>query len=158
MYIFEQKFAVEIEEKGHTDRNQEKEYERQTKTENHSDCKFFRRINADAEGFDSFVEISKICNYISQSNKEKKIKEQENKIKEQERKIKEKREFSKELLIHVSSIFMPVKHIKYFLKKKLAALQSRKNTQSKIKPIKIGKSPGTTYCFGCKYFTHNFRP
>ena len=41
MYIFEQKFAVEIEEKGHTDRNQEKEYERQTKTENHSDCKFF---------------------------------------------------------------------------------------------------------------------
>ena len=72
MYIFEHKFAVEIEEKGHTDRNQEKEYERQTKTESHSDCKFFCRINADAEGFDSFVEISKICNYISQSNKEKK--------------------------------------------------------------------------------------
>ena len=71
MYIFEHKFAVEIEEKGHTDRNQEKENERQIKTENHSDCKFFRRINAGAEGFDSFVEISKICNYISQSNKEK---------------------------------------------------------------------------------------
>ena len=28
-----------------------------------------------------------------------------------------------------------------------------KNTQSKIKPIKIGKRPGTTY----KDFTHNFR-
>ena len=33
-----------------------------------------------------------------------------------------------------------------------------KNTQSKIKPIKIGKQPGTTYCFGCKDYTHNFRP
>ena len=33
-----------------------------------------------------------------------------------------------------------------------------KNTQSKIKPIKIGKRPGTTYCFWCKDLTHNFRP
>ena len=33
-----------------------------------------------------------------------------------------------------------------------------KNTQSEIKPIKIGKKPRTTYCFGCKDFTHNFRP
>ena len=33
-----------------------------------------------------------------------------------------------------------------------------KNTQSKTKPIKIGKQPGTTYCFGCKDYTKNFRP
>ena len=33
-----------------------------------------------------------------------------------------------------------------------------KNTQSKIKLIKIGKRLGTTYCFGCKDFTHNSRP
>ena len=33
-----------------------------------------------------------------------------------------------------------------------------KNTQSEIKPIKLGKQPGTTYCLGCKDFTHNFRP
>ena len=32
-----------------------------------------------------------------------------------------------------------------------------KNTQSKIKPIRIGKQPGTTYCFGCKDYTNNFR-
>ena len=32
-----------------------------------------------------------------------------------------------------------------------------KNTQSKIKPIKIGKQSGTTYCFGCKDCNHNFR-
>ena len=25
-----------------------------------------------------------------------------------------------------------------------------KNTQSKVKAIKIGKQPGKTYCFGCK--------
>ena len=33
-----------------------------------------------------------------------------------------------------------------------------KNTQSKIKPMKIRKQPGTTYCLGCKDYTHNFRP
>ena len=33
-----------------------------------------------------------------------------------------------------------------------------KNTQSEIKPIETGKRHGTTYCFGCKDFTHNFRP
>ena len=33
-----------------------------------------------------------------------------------------------------------------------------KNTQSEIKPIKIGKRLGTMYCFGCKDYTQNFRP
>ena len=33
-----------------------------------------------------------------------------------------------------------------------------KNTQSKVKPIIIGKQSGTTYCFGCKDYTKNFRP
>ena len=33
-----------------------------------------------------------------------------------------------------------------------------KSIQSEIKPIKIGKRTGTTYYFGCKDFTHNFRP
>ena len=32
-----------------------------------------------------------------------------------------------------------------------------KNTISNIKPIKIGKQPGTTYCFGCKDYTKHFR-
>ena len=30
--------------------------------------------------------------------------------------------------------------------------------KSKIKAIKIGKQLGTTYCFGCKDYTKNFRP
>ena len=33
-----------------------------------------------------------------------------------------------------------------------------KNTQSEIKPTKIGQRPGTTYCFGYKNYTQNFRP
>ena len=32
-----------------------------------------------------------------------------------------------------------------------------KNTQSKIKPIKCGKKPGTTYCLGCKDYTDDFK-
>ena len=42
-------------------------------------------------------------------------------------------------------------------KKCLTKLQKLKKRQSKIKPIKIGKRPGTTYCFGSKDFTYNFR-
>ena len=33
-----------------------------------------------------------------------------------------------------------------------------KSTQSTIKPIKIGKQSKTTYCFGWRDQTHNFRP
>ena len=32
-----------------------------------------------------------------------------------------------------------------------------KNTQWKVKLIKIGKQFGTMICFGCKDYTHNFR-
>ena len=33
-----------------------------------------------------------------------------------------------------------------------------KNTQSKIRLIKTGKEPETTYCLGCKDYTQNFQP
>ena len=32
-----------------------------------------------------------------------------------------------------------------------------KNTQSKIKPIKVEKQSGATYYFGCKDYTKKFR-
>ena len=32
------------------------------------------------------------------------------------------------------------------------------NTKSEIKPMKIEKQSGTTYCFGCKDYAKNFRP
>ena len=123
MYFSEHKLAVEIDEKWHTDRNQDKENERQTKIEKHSDCKFFHRINPDAEGFNIFVEISKIQNCIIQSTEENKIKEQKDKTKKLENKIKEqKSKFVKELLSYLSSISMTLKHIKHFLKKILPTL------------------------------------
>ena len=33
-----------------------------------------------------------------------------------------------------------------------------KSILSNLKPIKTGKQPETTYCFGCKDYTKNFRP
>ena len=33
-----------------------------------------------------------------------------------------------------------------------------KNTKSKIKLIKNGKQSVTTYCFGCKDYSKNYRP
>ena len=41
------------------------------KQKKYSDCKFVHKINADVEGFDIFLEISKIQTYITQSNIEK---------------------------------------------------------------------------------------
>ena len=42
--------------------------------------------------------------------------------------------------------------------KNTAYIVNMKKQQSKMKPIKTGKDLGTTYCLGCKDFTHNFRP
>ena len=42
--------------------------------------------------------------------------------------------------------------------KHFTKLQKMKNKQSEIKPIKIGKQPGTTFFLGCKDFTHDFEP
>ena len=104
MYFSEHKFAVEIGEKRHANRSQDKENERQKNIEKHSDCKFFYRINPDAEGFDIFFEISKIQGYIAQSNKEKlkkekkaEITELKEKLKKLEAQIKEPKNKNKEL-------------------------------------------------------------
>ena len=37
-------------------------------------------------------------------------------------------------------------------------IKHEKSVLSDLKPIKIGKKPGTTYCFGHKDYTTNFRP
>ena len=42
--------------------------------------------------------------------------------------------------------------------KNTSQIIKNENMRLKIKPIKLGKQSGTTYCFGCKDFTHNFRP
>ena len=55
MYFSDHKGVVEIDKKGHTDKNQNEENKRQTKIEKHPDCKLFHRINPDLEGFDIFL-------------------------------------------------------------------------------------------------------
>ena len=42
--------------------------------------------------------------------------------------------------------------------KKFYQNTKNENSKSKMKPTKIGKQSGTTYCFGCKDYIHNFRP
>ena len=44
------------------------------------------------------------------------------------------------------------------MKKIRSDYKTMKNTQLKIKPIKLGKKSGAMYCLGCKDYTHNFRP
>ena len=129
MYFSEHKRVVEIDAKGHTDRKQKEENERQIKIEKHPGYRFFRRINPDAEVFDIFFEISKIQGYIARSNKEKLkeleniITDEEDKIKEQENEMKEQMsKFAKELLSYMSSISMPLKHIRCFVIKTLPIL------------------------------------
>ena len=64
MYLSEHKLVVEIDEKGHAERNQNEENEKQIKIKEHLNCKFYR-INPDVKGSDIFLEISKIQNYIT---------------------------------------------------------------------------------------------
>ena len=74
LYFFEHKLAIEVYEKGHTDRDEKKENEREEKIKKEFGFKFIR-INPNAENYDIFVEIGKIKDYIAQSNEEAKIKE-----------------------------------------------------------------------------------
>ena len=62
------KLAIEVDELGHLDRNEEDEMKGQKKLEEHLQCTFFR-INPDGENFDIFIELGKIESYISESNK-----------------------------------------------------------------------------------------
>ena len=93
MYFSEHKLAIEVDEKGRTDRDEKKkENEREEKIKKELGCKFIR-INPDAENYDIFVEIGKINDYIAQSNKEGEIKEIKEKLeKEKEAEIKEIKE------------------------------------------------------------------
>ena len=43
-------------------------------------------------------------------------------------------------------------------KKHFTKLLKMENKQSNLRPIRIGKQPGTIYCFGCKDYTKNCRP
>ena len=66
LYFLERKLAIEVDEKGHTDRDEKRENEREEKIKKW--CKF-NRINLDAENYDIFVEIGKMQNQVIESTK-----------------------------------------------------------------------------------------
>ena len=87
--------AIEIDEKGHTDRDLEFEKKRQEALEKKLNCTFIR-INTSKENFDVDYEASRIQTFISQF-KDNKIKERDNKNKKLEDEIKEKDNKNKKL-------------------------------------------------------------
>ena len=72
-YFPRHKLAIEVDEKGHTDRDERKENERGKKIKKELGCKFIT-INPDAENYYIFVEIGKIQNRIIESSKKLAIK------------------------------------------------------------------------------------
>ena len=79
VYFTEYVLAVEIDEKGHTNRDLIFEEKRQRALEKKFNCKFIR-INTSKENYDADYEASRIQTFISNFNKNK-IKELEDKIK-----------------------------------------------------------------------------
>ena len=86
IYFTEYCLAVEIDEKGHTDRDLKFEEKRQEALEKTLNCTFIR-INNSRENFDADYEASEIQAFISQF-KDNKIKEKDNKNKDEIKKIK----------------------------------------------------------------------
>ena len=69
IYFPKHKLAIDVDDKGHKDRNKYKETEKQNAIEKEFNCKFIG-INPDGEDFDVYVEISKISFYhINKSSK-----------------------------------------------------------------------------------------
>ena len=101
------------------------------------------RCNFNDPNFDLFKFVGKINLHMSKLRKKKK------------QRIKWLIKLLKTLKKNCSD---KIKRIKTICQKHFTKLQKMKNTKSKIKPIKIGKQSGTTYCFGCKDYTKNFRP
>ena len=85
IYFTKYCLAVEIDEKGHTDRDLIFEEKRQKALEKKLNCTFIR-INTSKENYDADYEVSRMQTFISQF-KDNKIKERDNKNKELEDEI-----------------------------------------------------------------------
>ena len=95
IYFTKYCLAIEIDEKGHTDRDLIFEQKRQEALEKKLNCKFIR-INTSRENFDADYEASEIQAFISRF-KDNEIKERDNKNKKLEDEIKEKDNKNKQL-------------------------------------------------------------
>ena len=72
-YFEKHKLAIEIDERGHNDRDLECEVERQKAIEEELNCKFIR-INPAKEDFDIFFEIDRIQTFVVKSGEKSLIK------------------------------------------------------------------------------------
>ena len=68
LYFHEYKFAIEVDQLGHADRNIDNEIERQKTLEKELNCVFIR-INSDEKDFNNFKEVNKIHRHIKKSFK-----------------------------------------------------------------------------------------
>ena len=68
LYFHDYKSVIELDEKGHKDRNENYKRQRQKETETELSCNFIR-INPDEENFNIPKVNSKIFRHIKQSNK-----------------------------------------------------------------------------------------
>ena len=104
LYFHEYKLAIEVDELGHNDRNTYYEIKRERQIEKELNCVFIR-ANLDAADFNINKLNDQIVKHIIQTKEEK---------------LKNK--FGKELLSYMSSIFIPLKTIRHFVKKMFPTL------------------------------------
>ena len=104
LYFHEYKLAIEVDELGHNDRNTYYEIKREKQIEKELNCVFIR-ANLDAADFNINKLNDQIVKHIIQTKEEK---------------LKNK--FGKELLSYMSSIFIPLKTIRHFVKKMFPTL------------------------------------
>ena len=69
LYFPRHKLAIEVDEKGHTDRPKNKEEEEEKAIEKELGCEIII-INPDGNDFDICVEVGKISNHINKSNEQ----------------------------------------------------------------------------------------
>ena len=109
VYFTKYCLAVEIDEKGHTDRDPIFEQKRQKALEKKLNCTFIR-FNTSKENFDVDYETSKIQSLISQF-KNNKIKEIDNKNKELKDKNKELEDKKKELKDEIKKLKLQLANV-----------------------------------------------
>ena len=131
--------VVETDEKGHVDRDPDYEKKRQKGLEKLG--YHLIRINLDKMDFNDYDEFGRVSAYMIKSTKNQ-----------------TKKSLIDDLSKRLSGLEFKSKCLKWVVEKIMPTIKDMKNTQSKIKPIKRGKKPGSTYCLGCKDYTDNFKP
>ena len=120
LYFHKHKLAMDVDELEHADKNLGNEFERQKALEKELDCVFIR-INSDEKNLNIFKEIKKIHRHIKKSTKKSLVDD-----------------LSRRLLELELNHSIKLKCLKWIVKKMLPTIYGMKNTQSKIKLIKLG--------------------